>query len=78
MKLSSKGKTLIVDYGTNRVEMPYRVSLENFYTKELLDMEHWCTATFKPYTWHKAFTFPGYMYFVKQSDATMFQLRWIK
>ena len=68
--------SLIIDYGRTRVIMPYRVSLIEYYEAELLLIDKWCEQTFKLDTWRRGGLFPGYIYFIKASDATMFLLRW--
>ncbi len=69
--------SLIVDYGLKRVIMPYRVSLENYYDAQINEMHAWCYKTCKPDTYYQAGGWPGYMYFVRDKDATLFRLRWI-
>ena len=81
-KLKKKIKTkvpkdsLIVDYGLDRVVMPFRTSLINYYDFEIVEMTNWCDRTFTKDTWYRGNGYPGWMYFVKESDRTMFMLRW--
>ena len=68
--------SLVVDYGVNRIVMPHRVSLIDYYDAEILAMGKWCERTFKKDTWYRGNGYPDWMYFVKESDATMFIIRW--
>lgn len=68
--------SLIVDYGINRVVMPHRVSLIEYYDAEILAMSAWCEKTFAKDTWYRGNGYPGWMYFVKASDKTMFVIKW--
>ena len=70
--------SLIVDYGKQRVIMPYRVSMGNYYSAEIIEIHEWCARTFKVDAYYQSGVYPGYMYFVKDSDATMFRLKWSK
>lgn len=68
--------SLIVDYGVNRVVMPYRVSLITYYDFEIVEMTNWCERTFTRDTWFRGNGYPGWMYFIKESDKTMFIIKW--
>ena len=69
--------SLIVDYGVKRVVMPYKFSLDMKNNKDINEMEDWCTAMFKPYTWRtNRGTWPGHIYFVNEKDLFIFRLRW--
>lgn len=61
--------TLIVDYGTKRVKMPYKVAQGN----QWLEADRWCTKTFKFGENHRA---DGYFYFKKQKHLMLFLLKW--
>ena len=61
--------TLIVDYGTKRVKMPYKVAQGN----QWLEADHWCTRTFK---FSEHLRANGYFYFKKQKHLMLFLLTW--
>jgi hypothetical protein len=67
---------LVVEYGVDRVVMPHRASLIKYYDFEILEMEKWCERTFTRDTWYRGNGYPGWMYFVRESDRTMFVLMW--
>lgn len=60
------------------IDMPHKVSLGEYYTKEIVVMAQWCKQTFTEGTWRCVEYFPGQMCFVNGSDALMFTLRWTK
>ena len=72
----------IVDYGLQRVIMPYQASLINYYTREIYEeIQPWCEHTFEKDTWRVNATGNGGIgcaYFVHEQDLTMFLLRWAK
>jgi hypothetical protein len=68
--------TIIVDDGKNKVSMPHRVSLMDYYSSDLIKVFAWCEKTYEPTTWRVSTYYPGYIYFAKASDLTMFILRW--
>lgn len=67
---------LIVDYGTTRVIMPFKVSLATYYLKDINLMGEWCQANLAADTWKISAMFPGWIYFVHEQDTTLFRLRW--
>ena len=67
---------LVVDYGLDRVVMPFRVSLENYYTTEFAEIELWCDDTFGNQGWRRSGVWPGYIHFEKEKYITMFLIRW--
>lgn len=69
-------RSLVVDYGPKRVIMPYRFSLENYYDSDIDEIHKWCSSTFKPDTYFQSGGWPGYMYFLRARDLTLFTLRW--
>lgn len=74
--------TAIVDNWQDRMSMPYRAHLINYYTSEIdQQIRPWCEHTFTPDTW---IINPvgdgglGTINFVYERDLTMFLLRWAK
>jgi len=71
--------SLIVDYGLNRVILPYKYPLDLYNNAELTLIDEWCKETFPIDSWWiKGFGWPGYIHFLKESYVTMFLLRWGK
>ena len=69
--------SLIVDYGDKRVILPYKHPLDLYNNQELSTISEWCDQTFPKDSWRmNKSTFPGYLYFLKESYLTMFKLRW--
>ena len=58
------------------VEMPHRINLEAYYSKEIDVMYKWCEDTFTVGTFRKIGIWPAYMCFVRDKDAMFFTLRW--
>lgn len=69
---------LIVDYGDDRIVLPYRACLIEYYDFEIVEMTIWCDKTFTKDTWYRGGGYPGWMYFVNERDMTMFILRWAR
>ena len=70
---------LIVDYGLNRVILPYKYPLDLYSNKELDIISEWCKKTFPIDSWRISRSgWPGYIYFRKESYVTMFLLMWAK
>lgn len=70
--------SLIVDYGLKSTIMPYRVSLEKFYEKEITSLLSWCEKMLVQDTFYLSSGWPGYMYFLHEEDAFIFTLQWTK
>ena len=60
---------VVVDYGTKRVKMPYKIAQP----ANWLEADHWCARTFKFGEYHRA---DGYFYFAKEKHLMWFILRW--
>lgn len=69
--------SLIIDYGQYRIVMPYRVSMEKYNNRDIAIMFRWCEETFKADSFRRTNGWPGYIYFVDESAATMLKLRWM-
>jgi hypothetical protein len=66
--------SVIIDYGTTRVILPYRVYVKTMVNNK--EMDDWCAENVAEYKWLNRSWTDGYMYFVKSIDATMFKLKW--
>ena len=70
---------LIVDYGLNRVILPYKHPIDLYNNKELDIISEWCDKTFPKDSWSiNRAGWPGNIYFLKESYVTMFLLMWAK
>jgi len=67
--------TLIVDYGTYTVKLPFKVPLDGSYT-EWYAREKWCEQHFKKET-YRYYTHENAWYFKHERDATFFSMRWL-
>ena len=70
---------LIVDYGDKRVILPYKHPIDLYNNKELDSINDWCKKTFPIDSWRiSRASWPGHVYFLKESYITMFLLTWAK
>ena len=71
--------SLIVDYGDKRVILPYKHPIDLYNNKELDIITEWCKTTFPIDSWRiKRDSWPGHIYFLKESYVTLFLLMWAK
>ena len=61
---------LVVDYGTRRVEMRYRIVQGNNW----FEADRWCVENFKFGEYHRC---DGYFHFAKEKHLLWFVLRWL-
>jgi len=70
---------LIVDYGSHRVILPYKHPLDLYNNKELDTISEWCKKTLPIDSWRiNRGSWPGHIYFLKESYVTLFLLMWAK
>lgn len=70
---------LIVDYGNKQVILPYKHPIDLYNNKELDIISEWCKKTFPIDSWRiNRASWPGYVYFLKESYITLFLLMWAK
>jgi hypothetical protein len=71
--------SLIVDYGSHRVILPHRYPIDLYTNKELDIISEWCKKTFPIDSWRiSRASWPGHIYFLKESYITLFLLMWAK